>query len=274
MVCYILINIERSRPHQKLYLTNSAAAISGWGYGVTMVFPEAHLMERLFPKEVAGWVEQEFERRGVSFIKGATVKELVGSNERVESAVLSNGATLKADIVVAGLGARPNTEMLRGQVELGKDGGVRVAGDFKTSNPDVYAFGDIAAFPHAYSKGQNRRFEHVSHCRQSAAHTVRSLLGKTVDNYTYLPFFYSRLFEYTDSPIIFQFYGEQTMPDGAPLSVNSFANAEKAGAVWLDDSRRVQGAMLVNGSNEQFENLKKVVKDGPKLAASPETLLL
>ena len=239
-----------------------------------MVFPEGQIMERLFPKEVASWLEEEFKKRGIKLVKDATVAELIGSNGGVEKAVLSNGTVLRADIVVAGLGARPNTELLKGQVDLAKDGGVLVGGDLRTSNRDIYAFGDVAAFPHAYLDGAYRRFEHVSNCRQSASHVVKCLLGKENSSYKYLPFFYSRLFEYTDSPVIFQFYGEQILPNGSALTTESFVDGGTAGTVWLDGNRTVRGAMLVNGTNEQFEALKQTVLKGPKLTTSPKEVLL
>ena len=66
----------------------------------------------------------------------------------------------------------------------------------KTSQPDVYAAGDIAAFPLKRSGGSLTRMEHVSHARLSAAVAMAEMLkpGSTHE-YDYLPYFYSRIFD-------------------------------------------------------------------------------
>ena len=66
----------------------------------------------------------------------------------------------------------------------------------KTSEPDVYAAGDIAAFPLKREGGSLTRMEHVSHARLSAALAMAEMLkpGST-EEYDYLPYFYSRIFD-------------------------------------------------------------------------------
>lgn len=62
----------------------------------------------------------------------------------------------------------------------------------QTSNPDVYAIGDLAAFP-LKKYNQVTRQEHVAHARSSAKHAVSHILSpEGVEEYDYLPFFYSR----------------------------------------------------------------------------------
>lgn len=56
----------------------------------------------------------------------------------------------------------------------------QVNGFFQTSNPDVYAVGDVAAFPLLREGGKLVRQEHVTHCRSSAAHAVQHILGETM----------------------------------------------------------------------------------------------
>ncbi len=66
----------------------------------------------------------------------------------------------------------------------------------KTSESDVWAAGDIAAFPLKREGGSLTRMEHVSHARLSAALAMAEMLkpGST-DDYDYLPYFYSRIFD-------------------------------------------------------------------------------
>lgn len=72
----------------------------------------------------------------------------------------------------------------------------QVNGQMQTSNPDVYAIGDVAAFPlKNYGVNKTMRQEHVANCRQSAKHAVASIMDSSTGDYDYLPFFYSRIFD-------------------------------------------------------------------------------
>lgn len=100
----------------------------------------------------------------------------------------------------------------------------------QTSNPNVFAIGDIAAFPLKMEKGVIQRQEHVingtltsfipcidvkvvcSTARQTARHAVDAMLaleaGQTPEEYDYLPSFYSRLFGFS-----WKFYGVTSEAD-------------------------------------------------------------
>ena len=71
---------------------------------------------------------------------------------------------------------------------------LQVNGKLQTSNPDVYAVGDVAAFP-LTKYGITTRQEHVAHARGSATQAVSHIMSpKDTEDYYYLPFFYSRIF--------------------------------------------------------------------------------
>ena len=72
----------------------------------------------------------------------------------------------------------------------------QVNSKLQTSNPDIYAIGDVAAFPiNNYGLNKLMRQEHVANCRQSAKHAVAAIMDPATPNYDYLPFFYSRIFD-------------------------------------------------------------------------------
>ncbi|KAI8560136.1 hypothetical protein RHMOL_Rhmol04G0232600 [Rhododendron molle] len=77
---------------------------------------------------------------------------------------------------------------------------------FRTSVPDVYAVGDVATFSLKMYKEMSR-VEHVDHAHKSTEHAARAIFaneeGKSIDEYDYLPFFYSRAFN-----LSWQFYGD------------------------------------------------------------------
>lgn len=70
---------------------------------------------------------------------------------------------------------------------------VQVDGNLRTSNPDVYAIGDVAAFP-LIKYGVTTRQEHVTNARGTAVQAIASILDPSTPPYDYLPFFYSRVF--------------------------------------------------------------------------------
>ena len=77
-------------------------------------------------------------------------------------------------------------------------------GNFKTSEPDVYAVGDVAAFPLKMKDGELTRVEHVDNARKSVMQAVQAIKaaekGDTIPAYDYLPYFYSRVFKVCAAP--------------------------------------------------------------------------
>ncbi|KAH7282654.1 hypothetical protein KP509_35G042000 [Ceratopteris richardii] len=238
-----------------------AAAATAWKLDTTMVFPEPHIMPRLFTPSIADKYEDLFKKYGVRFTKGVTVKRIISGHDGKVSAVeLSDGVVLDADTVVVGIGAKPAVGPF---IETGlkmSEGGIEVDGQFRTSSPNVWAIGDVAAFP---LKIYNRitRVEHVDHARKSAQHCVESLLKVQQDPYDYLPYFYSRVFEHPGSErkVWWQFYGDNV---GDVVEVGDFS--PKYAAFWIQ-SGVLKGVFLESGSPEEFGALPKLARQQPKL---------
>lgn len=125
----------------------------------------------------------------------------------------------------------------------------------QTSDPNVYAVGDVAAFPLTKYGHRVTRQEHVTHCRSSARHAVAHITdpGKT-GPYEYLPFFYSRIFN-----LSWQYYGTA---DGEPVFFKAGDN--KIGSVWVDKYNHIVGAFLESGTPEEFALMKKLADQQPK----------
>mmetsp|Transcript_9687 Transcript_9687/g.16958 ORF Transcript_9687/g.16958 Transcript_9687/m.16958 type:complete len:520 (+) Transcript_9687:3-1562(+) len=256
----------------------TAAAFSGWGFNITMVMPEDQLMQRLFPKEVAEVFENYFSAKGIKVHKGNSVTGLVPSkdDEKVVGGVkLDSGDVIDAEAVIYGVGARVDTSLAEDLVKTGegRTGGYAVNGSFRTSKENIFAIGDIAAV------NGKQRFEHVDFCRRSAAQAAKAIVENgDVPDMKYLPYFYSRLFEYTDTPLIFQFYGNSDT--SGDVSVKTFGDLKGAlstganekvpgfGAAWVDSSDIVKGLMYCNGSPEQYEKAKTAVVESAKFSST------
>jgi monodehydroascorbate reductase (NADH) len=233
-----------------------AAALCLNGLEVTMVFPEAWLFQRLLTSDMADFYESVYAEKGIKMIKGALCKSLEGNNEGfVTRALLDNGESVDADVVVVGIGARPNVSLFDGQLELvsGPPGGIKVNSHLQTSDKNVYAIGDVAAFPESPDSGNLMRQEHVVHCRMSAAHAMSSAMGEKVGEYEYLPFFYSRVFN-----LSWQFYGAAT----GDVTIFGKPSSGKFGAFWVNEGKIV-GGFYEGGDPEDFAALKSIVSSQP-----------
>ncbi|KAL0921081.1 hypothetical protein M5K25_008113 [Dendrobium thyrsiflorum] len=227
---------------------------------VTMVYPEPWCMPRLFSPEIAAFYEGYYAIKGIKIIKGTTAVGFDSdANGNVTKVKLKDGRVLDADIVVVGVGARPHTTLLKGQVAEEK-GGVKTDSFFKTSVPSVYAVGDVATFPLKLYK-ELRRVEHVDHSRKSAEQAVKAIkaseAGQTVEEYDYLPYFYSRAYD-----LSWQFYGDNVgdtvlFGDNNPLSAKP-----KFGSYWIKDGK-VVGAFLESGSPEENKAIAKIARLQP-----------
>eukprot|EP00747_Dinoflagellata_sp_TGD_P097531 gnl/TRDRNA2_/TRDRNA2_167160_c0_seq2.p1 gnl/TRDRNA2_/TRDRNA2_167160_c0~~gnl/TRDRNA2_/TRDRNA2_167160_c0_seq2.p1 ORF type:complete len:618 (+),score=127.42 gnl/TRDRNA2_/TRDRNA2_167160_c0_seq2:57-1910(+) len=233
-----------------------AAAAAGWGFDSTVIDPDAAPLARVFPAQYSEKFRQRYEDAGVKFKFSSKASSFnKNADGSFSGVVLKDGQVVPADLAVVGVGATANSGLLKGQVKE-QDGGILVDSQMQTSDPNIYAFGDVATFPLGKA---TTRLEHVSHARSSAGHAVQAALGKNPGPYKIVPYFYSRVFEYTDRPLVWQLYGEQKgthaefkTPSGAP------------GEVWVD-SGKVVGALVFGcppPSKEDTDLAKAVVTEG------------
>ncbi|KAJ4839143.1 Monodehydroascorbate reductase, chloroplastic/mitochondrial [Turnera subulata] len=236
-----------------------AAAAVGWKLDTTIIFPENHLLQRLFTPSLARRYEELYQQNGVKFLKGAFIKNLeAGSDGRVAAIKLEDGSTIEADTVIIGIGAKPAVNPFE-KVGLNTNvGGIQVDGLFRTSIPGIFAIGDVAAFP---LKMYDRiaRVEHVDHARRSAQHCVKALVTAQTSTYDYLPYFYSRVFEYEGSPrkVWWQFFGDNV---GETIEIGNFD--PKIATFWID-SGKLKGVLLESGSPEEFQLLPQLARSQP-----------
>lgn len=116
------------------------------GLAVTVVEALAQVMAALDP-EMAAWLHQELRANGMDLILNDPVAAFEsphnGEAARASVVVLKSGKRLPADVVVLGLGVRPDTALAKAAgLELGRTGGIRVDDRMQTSDPSIYAVGD------------------------------------------------------------------------------------------------------------------------------------
>ncbi|HYU54130.1 MAG TPA: FAD/NAD(P)-binding oxidoreductase, partial [Gemmatimonadaceae bacterium] len=120
---------------------------------------------------------------GVSFYLGRKITAVEG-----KTVVLDEGTRLTADLVVAGIGVRPNLELAE-SVGLILENGLAVNEFLETSASDVFAAGDVARWPDAYSEAR-LRIEHWVVAERQGQAVARNMLGRR-ERFRDIPYFWS-----------------------------------------------------------------------------------
>jgi len=167
----------------------TAASLRERGLEVTVVAPERTPFEGVLGARVGQMFRQLHEEHGVRFRLGAKVLEIMGEGES-RQVLLESGERLEAELVVVGIGVRPNTGFLT-DLPLEKDGSVPVDAQLRVT-PTLFAAGDIARFPNPQG-GKPIRIEHWRVALQHGQIAALNMLDREVP-YTGVPFFWTGQF--------------------------------------------------------------------------------
>jgi 3-phenylpropionate/trans-cinnamate dioxygenase ferredoxin reductase subunit len=166
----------------------AAAAARTAGAEVAIVEMAELPLLRMLGREVAQVFADLHLSHGVDLRMNAGVDEITGSSGRVSGVRLSDGSHIPADAVVVGVGITPNTQLAEA-AGLDVSNGIRVDASLRTSDPDIYAAGDVACAYHPLLKS-SIRVEHWSNARNQPQAAARAMLGQEVA-YDRLPYFYT-----------------------------------------------------------------------------------
>jgi len=166
-----------------------AASLRQRGVDVHVVSSDTIPLRRVMGAEVGAFVRSLHEAQGVHFHLGTSVARIDGSQ-----VILQNGASVQADLMVLGVGVRPNLQLAQ-QAGLAVDRGISVDAYLQTSVPSIYAAGDVARWPDPHSK-ERIRVEHWVVAQRQAQVAARNILGAQ-QRFEAVPFFWSQHFDVT-----------------------------------------------------------------------------
>jgi NADPH-dependent 2,4-dienoyl-CoA reductase/sulfur reductase-like enzyme len=166
-----------------------AASCRGRGLDVTLVEALPVPLGRVLGDRVGAHMAHIHEDHGVDLRCSVGVEGFEGSG-RVEAVRLSDGTRIDADLVVVGIGVRPNTEWLEGS-GLDLSDGVACDPTCATAIPGVFAAGDVARWENPLT-GTAMRVEHWTHAVEQGIAAAENLLaGAGAKPFVSVPFFWS-----------------------------------------------------------------------------------
>jgi 3-phenylpropionate/trans-cinnamate dioxygenase ferredoxin reductase component len=169
----------------------AASAVNN-GCDVTVVEFAHRLMSRVVPAQVAEIVLRRHLDAGARVTCGVGVDRITADGDRA-TVQLTDGTRITADVVVAGVGALPNTE-LAASAGLTISNGVSVDATLRTDDPHILAAGDCCSFPHPVYDGTRVRLEAWRNALGHATIAAKNLLGADEAGHA-VPWFWSDQYE-------------------------------------------------------------------------------
>jgi 3-phenylpropionate/trans-cinnamate dioxygenase ferredoxin reductase subunit len=214
------------------------AAAREAGVAVTLLEAAELPLLRVLGPEVAQVFAALHRDHGVDLRCGVQVAEITGKDGHVAGVRLGDGSVVAADAVIVGVGIAPNTE-LAAAAGLEIDNGVTVDAALRSSDPDIYAAGDVASAFHPVI-GKHLRVEHWANALNQPQAAAKAMAGHQV-SYDRVPYFFSDQYD------LGMEYSGYVEPGGYDEVVfRGDVPGREFVAFWLGDGGRVLAGMNVN----------------------------
>lgn len=229
--------------------TELAAALSIKKVKVTMIFPEARPCFKIFPEYLGLHVVKIFQEHGIEIMTRdkPMIIQKAGKKYRIHC---ESGKWIEGDMVIAGLGIVPSTELAE-KAGLEVKNGVVTNSLLQTSHPDIFSAGDNTSFPQSWSEAQ-ARVEHWDNALNQGRLAGKNMTGAR-ENYSYMPYFFSDLFD-----LGYEAVGEI---DSRLETFVDWQEENKKGVVYYLKENKVKGVLLCN-IWEKVDKARELIKRG------------
>ncbi|HEY6689314.1 MAG TPA: FAD-dependent oxidoreductase [Propionibacteriaceae bacterium] len=229
----------------------AAAAARLHGANVTVIEPRSQPLLGVVGEQIGATFAALHRDHGVDLRLGIGVTGFAGDGV-VSSVHIKGYASVPADMVLIAVGAAPNIALADVAGLKLADGGIAVDATLRSSDPDIYAAGDVAAHDHPrYS--HRVRVEHWANAKDQGTHVARNLLGAE-EPYLLRPFFFSDQYDLGCE------YRGLADPTKDRLVVRGDLKSREFTAFWLRDGA-VAAAMNVNQWDDG-DTLQELVDSG------------
>ncbi|MBY3222989.1 NAD(P)/FAD-dependent oxidoreductase [Rhizobium laguerreae] len=164
------------------------------GAEVTVIEGLERVLKRGVPEEIAHLLTERHRAEGVDIRCGVSIQALTEESGKV-LILLSTGEVIEADLVLVGIGARPNVEIAE-RAGLAIDNGIAVNTYLQTSAPDVFAAGDCCSFPLPIYGGRRVRLESWRNAQEQGTLAAANMLGLN-QAVSAVPWFWSDQYDMT-----------------------------------------------------------------------------
>ena len=234
----------------------AAASARGLGADAAIVEREPRVLARVACEALSNFFQDAHRAKGVAIELNAGVEALEGANGTVTGVRLANGRVIPCDAALIGVGGVPNEEVAR-DAGLLCDGGIVVDLDARTSDPAIFAIGDVTKRPlPLYDR--TMRLESVPNALEQAKQAVSAICGRPRPA-PEVPWFWSDQYD-----LRLQIAG---IPfDAAEIVVRGDLAGGKFALFHLTADGTVQAVEAVNASTE-FMGGRRIVQRRKKLTA-------
>lgn len=170
-----------------------AATAIKLGARVTLVEGLERVLKRGVPEEIAHALAERHRGEGIDLRCGAAI-EAVGEAEG-QAFIRMAGEVLEADLILVGIGARPNIELAE-KAGLAVDNGIAVDTHLQTSRPGIYAAGDCCSFPLEIYGGKRVRLESWRNAQEQGTLAAANMMGGS-ETISAVPWFWSDQYDLT-----------------------------------------------------------------------------
>ncbi|MFE7772721.1 NAD(P)/FAD-dependent oxidoreductase [Streptomyces sp. NPDC057445] len=249
-----------------------AAAARGYGAEVTVVEPEPTPLHQVIGPELGQIFADLHREHGVRFHFGARLTEITGQDGMVLAARTDDGEEHPAHSVLAAIGAAPRSGLAEAAglalVDRAHGGGIAVDASLRTSDPEIYAAGDVAAVHHPLLDIR-LRVEHWANALNGGPAAARAMLGQDV-SYDRIPYFFSDQYD-----LGMEYSGWAPPGSYDQVVLRGDVGKRQFIAFWLKD-RKVLAGMNVNvwDVTEQIQELIRSARPvDTEALADPATAL-
>ncbi len=201
---------------------------------VSMIFPEIGIGGLTFPEKLSKYLNTYYQEKGVEVFSGELVTNISKDNKEylVET---KSGKKFKFDAIIAGLGIKPNIELLK-DTDIAVNDGIIVNEYLRTNVKDVYAAGDVARH---YNTTLNKslRVEHEDNALNMGNIVGQNMTGQNTI-YEQLSYFFSDLFDLG--------YEAVGILDSKLETVESWKKPFEEGIVYYLENGKVVGVLFWN----------------------------
>jgi 3-phenylpropionate/trans-cinnamate dioxygenase ferredoxin reductase subunit len=237
----------------------AASLTAAHGVDCTIVMLENVTFEPFYGEQVGRYFQNVLEEHGVTVHGGQEVERFEGDGERVTKVVTKGGLELDCDFVVVGIGVIPDVTLAKGAgLELGEQGGVKCSPELETSEPNIYAAGDICEYDSPVH-GKPIRIEHWDVAFNQGKTAAFNMLGRGLAH-DVVPYFFSDLADWSSM--------EYVGPGSGDVVVRGSLEEGEFAAFWVDDGR-VTAAMSV-GRSDDLEHARRFISE--RTQVDPATL--